>query len=170
MLPLILLAAGAYIIGEAVLEDDKYADGGKIPDGKKIYIGDNKYNDYEIWDKIGGYIISIYRKEKVEKNGKKFTSKKLSETVQGFDNFQECLKYALNKSKEFPDLYFEISLDKLVEIKNDKFLYWSGVFHRTDRDTIPMVKERTANDKIKSALKNPALPENIKEKLNKIKK
>jgi hypothetical protein len=29
MLPVILLAAGAYLIGKAVLEDDKYAEGGK---------------------------------------------------------------------------------------------------------------------------------------------
>jgi hypothetical protein len=33
MLPLILLAAGAYIIGEAVLEDDKYAEGGMMAKG-----------------------------------------------------------------------------------------------------------------------------------------
>jgi len=39
MLPLILLAAGAYIIGEAVLEDDKYAEGGmitSISEAKKV--------------------------------------------------------------------------------------------------------------------------------------
>lgn len=33
MLPLILLAAGAYIIGEAVFEDDKYAEGGMMAKG-----------------------------------------------------------------------------------------------------------------------------------------
>jgi hypothetical protein len=39
MLPLILLAAGAYIIGEAVFEDDKYAEGGEIYVPERIKIG-----------------------------------------------------------------------------------------------------------------------------------